>query len=603
MALPHPLSLEFHLCFSCKIHKCFHEFSNFLPPYRIGYMMNLSKVCKGVRQLKKYGPFLAIFFIALAFLMPHLFTHKLILGADAPFHYNRFYDAAQQIKHGDFHYFPSLYGFQQSGRIVNAVYGPFFAYLQGLIVLLAGSWFHYQILSNFILYLISGFSMLILLRYVNVRNWVSVPVAVLFMSTYSIQYWSINQGFTSWGTCFYPLCMIPIVDFVLHKKFPVIKVAISVGLMTQIHLLSSIMLALMYIPFYLYYFFNQTEKGKALLQLIKSVLLYFVLTANIWAGLAIVYSGNKILPPFVNREMSQKAIDLDGSYWLHYPKAFPILILSGFLLFIFFQQKNTLFQKIVLYTSLVFFFLSTSLIPWTTLIEKNVPFISLIQFPFRFFVPFTLLLLLYLSLSLNQWSEQKWFRLLGILGILIFSAQTIQNLYQHLEKWENETFVSRHTYLFDTPEEARKTFFSKDMSTSLFVFQKTTPDYLPIYKETKDNKYDRYNEEILENETTFIKTHPGGLLTIKWKNTGDKTVHIPVIVYDRTVLQQNGKTLTDYELTDIGTPIVNQQKGINELTLHYRTPIYFYFILSLTLIGWFTLLCLFIYHRYKHLHA
>ncbi len=565
--------------------------------------MNLSKVCKGVRQLKKYGPFLAIFFIALAFLMPHLFTHKLILGADAPFHYNRFYDAAQQIKYGDFHYFPSLYGFQQSGRIVNAVYGPFFAYLQGLIVLLAGSWFHYQILSNFILYLISGFSMLILLRYVNIRNWVSVPVAVLFMSTYSIQYWSINQGFTSWGTCFYPLCMIPIADFVLHKKFPVIKVAVSVGLMTQIHLLSSIMLALMYIPFYLYYFFNQTEKGKALLQLIKSVLLYFVLTANIWAGLAIVYSGNKILPPFVNREMSQKAIDLDGSYWLHYPKAFPILILSGFLLFIFFQQKNTLFQKIVLYTSLVFFFLSTSLIPWTTLIEKNVPFISLIQFPFRFFVPFTLLLLLYLALSLNQWSEQKWFRLLSIFGILIFSAQTIQNLYQHLEKWENETFVSRHTYLFDTPEEARKTFFSKDMSTSLFVFQKTTPDYLPIYKETKDNKYDRYNEEILENETTFIKTHPGGLLTIKWKNTGDKTVHIPVIVYDRTVLQQNGKTLTDYEVTDIGTPIVKQKKGINELTLHYQTPIYFYFILSLTLIGWFTLLCLFIYHRYKHLRA
>ena len=542
--------------------------------------MNLSKVCKGVRQLKKYGPFLAIFFIALAFLMPHLFTHKLILGADAPFHYNRFYDAAQQIKYGDFHYFPSLYGFQQSGRIVNAVYGPFFAYLQGLIVLLAGSWFHYQILSNFILYLISGFSMLILLRYVNVRNWVSVPVAVLFMSTYSIQYWSINQGFTSWGTCFYPLCMIPIADFVLHKKFPVIKVAVSVGLMTQIHLLSSIMLALMYIPFYLYYFFNQTEKGKALLQLIKSVLLYFVLTANIWAGLAIVYSGNKILPPFVNREMSQKAIDLDGSYWLHYPKAFPILILSGFLLFIFFQQKNTLFQKIVLYTSLVFFFLSTSLIPWTTLIEKNVPFISLIQFPFRFFVPFTLLLLLYLALSLNQWSEQKWFRLLSIFGILIFSAQTIQNLYQHLEKWENE-----------------------DMSTSLFVFQKTTPDYLPIYKETKDNKYDRYNEEILENETTFIKTHPGGLLTIKWKNTGDKTVHIPVIVYDRTVLQQNGKTLTDYEVTDIGTPIVKQKKGINELTLHYQTPIYFYFILSLTLIGWFTLLCLFIYHRYKLLRA
>ncbi len=59
--MSHPLSLELSLMFSCKIHKYFHEFSNFLPTSRIGYMMNLSKVCKGVRQLKKYGPFLAIF--------------------------------------------------------------------------------------------------------------------------------------------------------------------------------------------------------------------------------------------------------------------------------------------------------------------------------------------------------------------------------------------------------------------------------------------------------------------------------------------------------------------------------------------------------------
>lgn len=133
--------------------------------------------------------------------MPHLFTHKLILGADAPFHYNRFYDAAQQIKYGISIIFLPLW-IPAKWQDRECRLRPIFAYLQGLIVLLAGSWFHYQILSNFILYLISGFSMLILLRYVNVRNWVSVPVAVLFMSTYSIQYWSINQGFTSWGLVF-----------------------------------------------------------------------------------------------------------------------------------------------------------------------------------------------------------------------------------------------------------------------------------------------------------------------------------------------------------------------------------------------------------------
>ncbi len=91
-------------------------------------------------------------FLAILFLLPHIFTHKLVIGADAPFHYNRFYDAAQQFTNWDFHYFPSLYGFQQSGRIVNAVYCPFFAYFQGLIVLFSGSWFHYQIFSSFILF-------------------------------------------------------------------------------------------------------------------------------------------------------------------------------------------------------------------------------------------------------------------------------------------------------------------------------------------------------------------------------------------------------------------------------------------------------------------
>lgn len=550
--------------------------------------------------MKKYVPYLTILLFAILFILPNILTHKLVIGADAPFHYNRFYDAAEQFANWDFHYFPSMYGFQQSGRIVNAVYGPLFAYFQGLIVLLSGSWFHYQILSNFILFLISGWSMLTLLKYVHVKNWVSVPISVLFMTTYSIQYWAVNQGFTSWGTCFYPLCMIPMVDFVVHRRFPILKVTASIALMTQIHLLSSVMLALMYVPFYLYYFFDQNEKGKALLQLGKSVLLYFVLTANIWGGLALVYSGNKILPPFVNREMSQKAINLDGSYWLTYPKIFSLILFIGFLLFLLFRRRYDPFTKLLLRSSIGFFLLSTSLIPWTTLVEKQVPFISLIQFPFRFFVPFTLLFLLFLALVLNQWEKKTWYRALSVLFLLVASAQTLQNLYKHLDRWESETFVSRHTYLFDTPEQARKTFYSQDMSTSLFVFQKTTPDYLPIYKDTTANKYDRYNEEILEGETTFIKTHPDGRLTIKWKNTGQKTVHLPVIVYDRTVLLQNGKPLTDYELTDIGTPIVKQHNGINEITLYYDLPLFFYFIIGLTFIGW---LILFIMSIRSRIHS
>ena len=56
-----------------------------------------------------------------------------ILGSDSIFHYNRFYEAAMQLKNGNFSYFLSLYGFQQSGRIVNALYDPFLPiYKEGL---------------------------------------------------------------------------------------------------------------------------------------------------------------------------------------------------------------------------------------------------------------------------------------------------------------------------------------------------------------------------------------------------------------------------------------------------------------------------------------
>ena len=121
-------------------------------------------------------------------------------------------------------------------------------------------------------------------------------------------------------------------------------------------------------------------------------------------------------------------------------------------------KREELFPKLLLRTSVVFFLLSTSLIPWNTLVENEVPFISLIQFPFLFLCPIYLAFLILLCDCRQSLGTQKtWLRIVAAtLLILISSVQTIQNLYRHLDKWEDETFVSRHTYLFDTPDEARK---------------------------------------------------------------------------------------------------------------------------------------------------
>ncbi|MBS7877697.1 hypothetical protein F6O58_10395, partial [Streptococcus suis] len=75
-------------------------------------------------MLKKHPHLVALgLFVgfSLLLLVPHLLTKGMVTGADLIFHYNRFYDAAMQMKEGNFSYIISLYGYQQSGRIVNAL--------------------------------------------------------------------------------------------------------------------------------------------------------------------------------------------------------------------------------------------------------------------------------------------------------------------------------------------------------------------------------------------------------------------------------------------------------------------------------------------------
>ncbi|XIF19431.1 MAG: hypothetical protein AJITA_00077 [Acetilactobacillus jinshanensis] len=65
-------------------------------------------------------------------------------GYDTYFHMNTIYEDAMQIKTGHFSYFISMFGFERSGRIVNAMYGPFFNYLLGALLLLCRSWVNFE---------------------------------------------------------------------------------------------------------------------------------------------------------------------------------------------------------------------------------------------------------------------------------------------------------------------------------------------------------------------------------------------------------------------------------------------------------------------------
>lgn len=534
--------------------------------------------------MKRYRYYLIIFVIAGLFVVPQLWTHKMILGADALFHYNRFYETAEQLKTENFSYFISIFGFQQSGRIVNAVYGPLFAYFQGGLVLLAGSWFRYQVLSNFLVSLLAGCSLFKLLTYGKIRENTALFSAIIFMTTYSINYWVLNQGFTSWGTSLLPLCLIPLVDL-KNRHFPVVKIAVSMALMTQIHMLTAVMLGLIYFPFFIFY--ARKRWGTAIIQLMKAMVLYGCLSINVWISLLLINTGDQLKMPFTNSEMSEKAIDLGGAYWLEYPRILRLILIVGFLLCLIYWHRVSRFTKQLLIFSGLFLLLSTSLIPWDWLVAHNIPFVSLIQFPFRFFAPFTILFLFFFASLVNDLADKKFLPFLLLAFSVISIGQNLQVVTHELNQWGKQSLTSKHTFVAGSEEEARQSFYDKDMQKALKLVEKSSPDYLPIYHEDTKNKYASYEKQILANQAKFSKTAAHNQLEISWEAEKAGDVQLPVILYQNSKLVEEGQEITPSALSNIGVPTIKQKAGKNVVYLRYDPPEYVTIILALCGLSWF----------------
>lgn len=558
--------------------------------------MELRKIATNTSETKSslkvnVFPFLLIAGVALLLVLPNVIHQGMILGSDSIFHFNRFYDTAMQLKSGNFQYFINLYGFQQSGRIVNAFYGPLMAYFQGLLVLIGGSWFGYQVLSNFVLYFISAASMFILLRKSRLQPSVSLPVAILYMSTFAIQYWISRQGFTSWGAAILPLCLLPIIDMVRNKTIKPVQLALLVSLMIETHLFSCLLLVLIYIPFFIYCFFMSRKKADLIRKLLLAIGLCLLVTAHFWAGMLELYGSNEILAPFINQNMASSTITQNSIDWVLNPIFLSLIFVFQTGIFLRFRQRLSTLNKLSFSVSLIFLLLSTSLIPWNTFVQNDVKIVELIQFPFRFFVPFTVLLLLSFALSLQEvtFKLPRWKKLLkvgtvlALMQVLIFTSYT-------LNSWETKETNARsgkHTLVhLEEDQLLKQSFFDSDLSKSLAYLEKATPDYLPIQEETTENKYELYKKEILLADKNFIKRVEGGQLIIEWDAAAEADISLPVVVYSRTKLRHNDIELTENELqlSSIGSLTGTQKAGKNTLVVSYAAgkPFLLSLLISLT---------------------
>lgn len=536
----------------------------------------------------------SLFIISFAILLvtPQLFTRKVILGSDSIFHYNRFYEAAMQLKNGNFSYFLSLYGFQQSGRIVNALYGPFFAYLQGGLILISGTWFRYQIVSRVLLHILAESSMYALLKQCKVKTSIALSLGLLYATTFSIQYWTMRQGFSSWGAALLPYCFIPAIHYVFYQRVDQVRLALSMALIFQIHVLSALMLAMMYLPFYLYTFVKATtsKKKETILKVLIAVILFLLLTVNVWGVILYLRGANHLLDPFINREIGKNGIDGTARYWLYTPISLMVLLILQFIYAIVNWKKLARWKRILHFIYFVFFFLSTGLFPWQYLVENGNTFAELIQFPFRFFVPATILLLAITGLTVTRFVN--WRKSIAVLLFAFAGVGLIQNIMDITDRVNSAAqdgeliSIVKHTYVEGDYQTISLTMNDSDLSQFLNLVVKPTPDYVPIYGTIgKQNTYDLYYENIVTNQRTE-KLIEDNYLVLTWQADEGEELNLPIVVYKDSILTLNGKELDkdDYNLSTIGTPTVSSQEGKNKLELRYQEPEWLFVAISTPLI-------------------
>ena len=535
---------------------------------------------------------------AFVLILPQVLTKGVIADSDFLFHYNRFYETAMQIKTGNFSYFISLFGFYSSGRIVNALYGPYFAYFQGLLVLISRNWYTYQLVSRFLMGIIAGFSMNALTKRAGVKPKISLAIAVFYMTTFSIQYWTFRQGFSSWGAAVMPWCLIPAIDFIQTKKIAPVRLAVAVSVMVQIHMLSAFLLILAYLPFYLYGFVKSTDKKNILWNGIKAVALALVLTANVWVVLANVGRANNLVEPFINSKLYIMTVNQRSIQWLITP--IPLLLMVLYQLYFTFKHWHHFdtLLRLVVGSFFLFLVLSSSIFPWYSINKLNLSLVNLIQFPFRFFIPATVLLLLAVALILERYFDVKWSRWVTISLLLVNVVSFAQIMHLQQEKI-TEYYTAKHpiknkkhTFVLGNTKAVRASFYSSNLNDLLDLIAKSTPDYLPSKKSNTDNKYVLYEEFVLKHTDDFKKSQDGSTLIVTWNADNDGTVSLPVAKYQDTQLVLNGKKLTskDYLLSGIGTPTVTQRIGKNTLEVTYQVGTWFYALIIINLLTWVAVL-------------
>lgn len=556
-------------------------------------------------KIKKYYPGLVILLVGLLFVSPQILNKSIIFGADVPFHFNRVYDVYMQLKTHNFNFFQMDYGFNQSGRIINALYGPGFAYFLGLILFFVRSWLKFQVVTSFAIFVMSGYLMYKLATKLGAEKKFATIGAVIFMSSYWIQSWVTVESFMAWGTMLMPLEIMVGIDMIKFdpRKFSAVKLALVVALVIQVHVLSALFTVVAFLIFFVIGLVKAKERIKLFWKTAEAGILCLVLTFNVWGAMLEVFSTNSIVTPFPVANMSKETVNLSvgntSIYELGLVVSIIYLVQIGYVLYKWKVVDFT--NKVVTLIGGMFLLLASNVVPWRTIGTYFGKIESLLQFPYRFLTIASVLLIAGFAMSLSEMkrSSKTSFvpvELATIIGAIFITMGTFNGIQNAALVWYSNWPISTKTPIIKTKQftaaEFRNEMKSADLKRGLKLVTKGYPDYLPTSSKNlfaNNNPYGIYAEEIIFNQKGFHKSVKGNTLTVRWhSNKNAEKTMVPVTVYKNSQVSLNGTRLSNdtIKLTKIGTPVISSRKGKNELRLAYKSSLISKYSLWLVAVVW-----------------
>lgn len=532
-------------------------------------------------------PIILSLVIATVLIWTELTTRSGLTLDDTAFHFHRFYDTYQQIQNHNFSYFQMNYGMGESGRIVNALYGPFFAYLMGSLLLFCSSWLRFQILITYLIFLVGGLGIYRLSRKVKLSQVVSSIVTTLFLTTGYIAYWPRSNAFNSWGAVLIPFVLIQGINLLNNhkKRFSWISLGIVMAIVAQIHLLSTFFSILALIPFFIYGLVLSENKRQMWIDVFKAVGLFIVLTANVWGAFLLLYPTNQMASP-IDYSPVLTAVNLSvagtSTMWTSITEVTLLLFIVQ-LIYVIFNFKSSKLNTFVTLEGIVFLYLSSNLFPWQ-FVKDTLPAVTgYLQFPNRFTVIAYPLLFLGIGLTLNELIKSHG-KKLGMIASALAIVVVLFNVRADFNEINNN--ITYNKGITSNAKEMKE----KGLAPYINKVEINSPDYLPVRKKIKSSDITGMLMSMSPQKNNFEqRALSNGRLELTWKDSTSKVTTLPIFIYKQSELSLNSKVIKP-KVNEIGMPQVQSRKGKNTAILSFKTPIWFTILLYISILSWVLLI-------------